>query len=247
MTILDLVKSSFDEWPAPSASGQQVIIPTHCLYPSNSSVTIFVEGGKSEFVVHDNGGAVEEAASSGAHFEKPHRLIGHIVRSFGLTVDSSGIIRSGVVPANRLLSTIVLVANASKEASHELLDKYKPKIRRNFRSDLATMLEIKFQTLVSKNPTLIGKSNKAYSFDHKIEISADRQIILDAVMHDASSINSVVVSNLDVREAHHQGVEQFIVYDDHEKWTSSELYLLKMAARPVAFSQTSEVLERLAA
>lgn len=241
------VEAALGRWPAITEMDARILVPTHCLYPSNASVTVIVEGGAEEFIVHDDGGAVDEANAAGARFQEPHKVAGYLVRPFGLAMDENGVIRSPRIPAKDLLGSIVLVANASKEVSHELVDRIKPRLRRNFRADLANLLEIKFPKLIARNVSILGASNKSHKFDLSIKLAEKRQIVIDAVMHDSSSINAAVVANLDVGRAKLEGIEQRIVYDDVEPWTSADLSLLKVGAQAVPFSRLPEVLDRLAA
>ena len=165
MNVLDAVASAFAEWPRPTEVDGRTLVPTHCLYPSNSAVMVVVEGGRDEFIVHDDGGAVDEAGAAGRRFEQAHKLVQHIVRPFGLTMTEEGAIRSPRVRADELLGTIVLLANASKEAAQELIGRHKPRGRRNFRSDLSRLLEIRFPKLVARNVAILGASNKQQKID----------------------------------------------------------------------------------
>jgi hypothetical protein len=109
------------------------------------------------------------------------------------------------------------------------------------------MLEIRFPKHVVRNAVIVGASNKPHRFDSMVRLSGEKQLILDAVTREASSINAALVAHLDVRNANLPNVEQRIIYDDTENWTAADLALLKIGAPPVPFSRASQVLERLAA
>jgi hypothetical protein len=98
-----------------------------------------------------------------------------------------------------------------------------------------------------RNGTVIGKSNKPHKFDNLVRLGRDRQLILDVVTREASSINAALVAHLDVKNAEYDKIEQRIIYDDDDKWSAADLNLLKLGATPVPFSRAAEVLERLAA
>ena len=125
MNFHDGVESALADWPRLSEEDGHVLVPTHCLYPSNSAVTIWVGAGAGAYIVHDNRGALDELSSAGT--QDRHSLlystfmVQHIVKSFGLSMDESGLIKAGRVDHHELLATIVLVANASKEAAIDLL------------------------------------------------------------------------------------------------------------------------------
>ena len=221
--------------------------PTHCLYPSNSAVTVVVEGGKQEFLVHDDAGALDEVMSAGASFGRIDSLVRPIVHAQGLEIGEDGVIRSRIVETRQLSATIVLVANASKEAAHELLDRFRPRMRRKFRAELGQLLEIKFPKLVSREVPIVGASNKQHKFHHAVRLGCDRQLLIDAVMHDASSINAAVVAHLDIGNLRNPKIQQRIIYDDSEAWAAADLNLLRVGAPPVPFSRALEVLDRIAA
>jgi hypothetical protein len=251
MKIYYGVESALSKWPRLSEEDGHVLVPTHCLYPSNSAVTVWVGPGAGAYVVHDNRGALDELSSAGT--EDRHSLlystfmVQHIVKRFGLSIDESGLIKAARVEHDELLATIVLVANASKEAAIDLLNRFRPRLRRNIKAELASMLEIRFPNHVLRNGTVIGKSNKPHKFDNLVRLGGDRQLILDVVTREASSINAALVAHLDVKNAEYDKIEQRIIYDDDDKWSAADLNLLKLGATPVPFSRAAEVLERLAA
>lgn len=249
MTIADAIAESFTEWPRLLEEDGRVLVPTHCLYPSNSSVTVAVGGGIGSFFVNDGWGALEEVSGAGGTFSAADaaHLVRYIVSGYGLSIDNTGLIKAERVTAEELLTTIVLVANASKDAASELLSRFRPRLRRNIKAELARMLEIRFPRHVAKNQVIVGASNKPHRFDNVVRLDGDKQIILDVVTREASSINAALVAHLDVRNANLPNVEQRIIYDDQETWPAADLNLLKIGAPPVPFSRAPEVLERLAA
>jgi hypothetical protein len=246
MSTLDVVKAAMETWPCASSRGDRVIVPTHCIYPSNTTVLVTVEGGAECFIVHDDGGACDEVESIGVILPKIERLVSHIVLPQGLEIES-GVIRSRIVPLSDLLATVLLVSNTSKEVSHELLKRFRPRIRRHFRQELETLLEMKFPNAVSKDMPIVGASSKPHRFHHVVRLSAKRQLLVDAATHEASSIHAVVVAHLDVKNVRDPQLEQRIIYDDSEAWNASDLNLLTIGAKTIPFSRASEVLDRIAA
>jgi hypothetical protein len=236
-------------WPAPLEENGELLFPTHCLYPSNSSVTVSITGGVGSFFVNDGWGAIEEVSGAGGTFPPTSaaHIVRYIVSGYGLSIDDTGLIKADRVSEAELLSTTVLVANASKDAATELLSRFRPRLRRNLKAELAKMLEIHFPKHVRKNQIIVGASNKPHRFDNVVRLTGDKQLVLDIVTREASSINAALVAHLDVRNAMNPNIEQRIIYDDQEKWSAADLTLLKIGAAPVPFSRAPEVLERLAA
>ncbi len=217
---------------------------TQCLYPSNATVLIRIAGGKETFSISDNAGAVREASSCGLPTHEVRGAIARIAEQQGLIFSNDEIL-SPPVDISDLTAAAVLVANASQEASHWILAHVKIRPPRNFKNDLADLLARNFGHELKHNLPIIGASNKAHRFEHVIYLGNARQILIDPVVNEASSINARVVANMDVKLAKLAGVEQRIVYDDYEEWKSSDLSLLQMGAPIVAFSMAQPLIDRL--
>jgi hypothetical protein len=93
---------------------------------------------------------------------------------------------------------------------------------------------------------IVGHSNKPHKFPNVLKLLGGKRLIVDPVANEASSINARVVANLDVKATEDPTLMQRIVYDDEDDWTPSDLNLLQVGAPVVAFSNVSEVIERLA-
>lgn len=246
MSPLQAAVQALGQWPAPVLDDNRVRVATHCLYPSNSAVNVYVEGGSERFIVHDDGGAVQELGAVGGHSKNAARLIGHLLRPMGLRASEAGVIYSPQVSLDGLAGGIVLVANTSKEAAEFLLHQHKPP-KRNLNALVERILDIEFPSRWLRQGLVVGASNKGHRFDYVVRLRNDRQLLLDLVVPEASSINSSIVSHLDVRNASNPKYEQRIVYDDAASWRASDLALLRVGARPVPFSHLNETLDRLAA
>ena len=251
MMIADVVMSSMKGWPSAFEQKGEILVPTHCLYPSNGSVTVSVcPSIGSTYLVTDGGGAYDDVGASGSRLAPfvAARMIKHLASSYGLTVDGNCLIRAERVKPDELMSAIVLVANASKDAAGDMLHRFRPRLRRNLKAELADLLEVQFpHNVLRKKVVVVGASNKPHRFDTAVRLSGDRQLVLDVVSREASSINAALVAHLDIKNANLVSIEQRIIYDDEEKWTAADLNLLKMGAIPVPFSKAASVLERLAA
>ena len=246
MSTLETVKAALHKWPEPRLSDRGVSVPTHCLYPSNSVVKVTVAGGEDQFVVDDNAGSLEELEAVKIAPQNAARLIVSVARSAGLEVSKGGAIYSRRVPSSELEATIVLVANASKSAAQHLLDTVKPP-RRNLRLVVERLLEKEFKSRWTRDSKIVGASNKKHKFDYVVQLKGDRQLLLDVVVPEASSINAAVVAHLDVSHGNFEHLEQRIVYDDQQVWSSADLALLKVGARAIPLSSLEQALDRLAA
>lgn len=242
------------EWLADELSKIATVVPvdngvmhvtTHCMYPSNALVKVTVRMGSETALVSDDGGAVGEALSAGIALADHHkRTLAHLVREQGLQMDG-GVIFCPRIEIDVLPIAILHVANASQDVAQWLYDHLKIKRTRDFRAMLADFLQKKFEDRVEHNAVIIGHSNKAHKFANVIKLPGGRRLIVDPVSHEASSINSRVVANLDVKATNNPLLDQRIVYDDEEEWSPADLNLLQVGAIAVPFSKSSEVIERI--
>jgi hypothetical protein len=99
---------------------------------------------------------------------------------------------------------------------------------------------------VSFHRVVVGASTKSHRVDYDIQLNEHRRLLLDTVVPEASSINSVLAANLDIKEAGLPNTLQRIVYDDEEDWKSADLSLLGLGATVIPFTKVRPVLNRLA-
>lgn len=247
MTLQERVESAVSTaWPRIEAKDGLVQVPTTCLYPSNSIVTVFVEPKMDGFIVHDDGRALDEFEASSLTVGEPRRVLSQAVRKTGLTVSSAGAIVSRRLQFDEVPGAIAIVANASRDAARYLLDHARAP-KRNFRGSLESELDRRFPNLWKRDTRVPGESTKLHRFDYSVDLPGERTLLVDAVVPDASSINSAVVASLDVTQARNHQIELRIVYDDHVRWTSADLSLLRVGARTVPFSSFPQTLAAVAA
>jgi len=219
-------------------------VSTQCLFPSNSAVAVTVRGEGSQCVVSDDAAALYEIG--GRRNGMTDRQIRALVKRQGLKVQD-GAIYSPVVSVEHIAPAILMVANASKEVADWGLEHLRLKSRRNFKQALADLLERHFHDNLKNDAPIVGASNKAHRFSHVIYLPDDFRLLIDPAVNDASSINSRVVANLDVKMVGDMKTRQLIVYDDDLDWSSSDLKLLEVGARTVPFSRAEPEIQRLTA
>ncbi len=245
-TALEAVRFHLDRsLPAPEATDDGVRVTTHCMYPSNGLVRVYVKAGTQSVVVSDEGEALGEVLAAGIQAADATKLARHLVIEQGLLM-RSGIIYTPVLPIEALSIAVPIVANAAKEVARWFYDHKKIKRAVDFRKLLADYLETAFRERLSKDEKIVGASNKPHKFANVINFTSGRKLIVDAVSNEASSINARVVANLDVRSNNNPRLEQRIVYDDAEKWSYADLNLLSVGAPVIRFSNSAEVIARLA-
>jgi hypothetical protein len=228
-----------------SATEDGVRVNTHCLYPSNATVSVVVRGGGREFVVSDEGGALSAASASALIDHPSDKQIRPRLKAYGLRVER-GAIYSPPVGPEELPAAILLVANAAKEVADWSLDHLRFREKRDFKAELSSLLRRHFHDNLKPAP-ILGSSNKPYKFENVVYLPGERRLIVDPVINDPSSINARVVANLDVRMARDPNVAQLIVYDDAADWASSDLKVLEVGAPTVPFSRAEAEISRLAA
>jgi hypothetical protein len=149
--------------------------------------------------------------------------------------------------ASPILAAVVMVANASAAAAHGGIEHMRPATRpHDLRKELRDLLTRQFsKERVQLDGRLTGKSSRQYHFDHVVTLNGNRRLVGDAVLPDASSINSRAIANMDVGRLDDPSIIQRIVYDDEQEWDSADLNLLQMAATLVPYSKFERSLSRL--
>jgi hypothetical protein len=224
--------------------GDGLRVTNHCMYPSNGLVQVTVRGGASTVVASDEGGALGEALAAGIPVKDYNRQLAHLVRNQGVLV-KGGVIFTPPMPIEAAPLAVLLVANASQEVARWLYEHMKIPRTRDFKEILASFLKNKFDDQVAA-ATIVGHSQKPHKFSNVVFFPDGRRLILDPVSHEPSSINARLVANLDIAATKNPLIDQRIIYDDEDDWTAADLNLLQVGATVVPFSQSAEVITRIA-
>ena len=247
MNLQEITSNALNQFVRFYETNGGVAVTTHCMYPSNNLVRVLVCGGGDSFVVTDNGGTMFELRTSGVPVQSARLKMHNFLGNRGLMFDQ-GVITSESVSSDFLPTMILMVANASSELAYWTLANAKWKPQRAFKEVVRELLEQTFVLNQPREVEILGASKKRHKFENVIELSTGRRLIVDAVVHDASSINSRVVANIDIHNANIDGLDQRIVYDDEDEWPVADLTLLKIGgAAVVPFSKSRSVMERFAA
>lgn len=226
------------------ASAGGVLVPTHCLYPSNESVVVEVAGTTS-FTVSDRGGALDTILAHGVSVANPVRTLQPFAEKYGVNISNECKIFAGPVGATELVSAIVFVANAAKEAALITINKHRQSQRDRFKQELSMKLRERFGGRYKDDVHIVGASNKPYKFDGQITLFDDRRVLVSAATDEGNSINAVVVANLDVRAKQDSRTLQRIVYDDREEWRAESISVLAQGAPVIAFRSFPLQIEEL--
>jgi len=222
--------------------GEGALIDTTCLYPSGKVVQILVQRrGTSHFLVSDAGGAIDELEASGIEVRDAYRVLRAYSRKYGVKAESGALFETDV-SAEDLPSAVRVVANASQESASRELATHKFRPHRHLEEMFAEFMQKRFPDQFSTK--LVEGKNRAHLFEYVHERPKQKLLIVDPVLRDASSMNAHIVAHLDVRAADQRKVEQYLVYDDEEEWTSDQLGMLELAAPIVAFRNVEKVLWR---
>lgn len=219
---------------------------THCTYPSGGFVDVSILIGRGSAIVTDDGGAYSEILSAGIQSYPTDRMLQSLFYEQGLTF-KSGIISAFKVPFDALPVAVLLVANACKEVTHKIYLEAKAEIKRDFRKSLQQMLSLTFsEAKITHNAKIVGKY-KRHNFTNVVHLDQERRMVVDPVFPDDTSINTRIISHLDLKQANKPQYLQRIVYDDQDKWNPDMFSLLGMAEVPlIKFSQSGELLKRAA-
>lgn len=216
---------------------------THCTYPSGGLVEVSVLIGRGAAIVTDDGGAYSEILSAGIQSYPSDRQLQSIFYQQGLSF-KNGVISAFKVPFDALPVAVLLVANACKELTHKTYLEAKAEIKRDFRKSLQQMLSLTFGDVkITHNTKIVGKY-KRHNFTNVVHLDRERRMVVDPVFPDDTSINTRIISHLDLKQANKPQFLQRLVYDEEDNWNPDMFSLLGMAEVPlIKFSQSVEMLK----
>lgn len=247
MTNVELVRDVLARWSSPQPEGEWVVVPTSFAYPSNKTVRIYLSGGNDSVRAYDGGGAFDELDGGGEYDFNAFRVLEGFARKAGVVVDKRGWLVSESVAYDDLPGVVPYLADVSVRASIFLRGRRRKKKLVDLREEVNRILVQRFARAVERDGHLLGASNKRHRFDFIVGASSEQRLAIDAALPEPSSINAIVVRQLDVRAAKPQGVSQLIVYDDRDKWKSEDIALLRTGGRPFAFTHLPDALARVVA
>lgn len=221
-----------------------VVVGTDCLYPSNSVVLVEVTGDGS-YTVSDSGGAVDVLSEHGVTFRNIQRALGPFAKSHGLTIGNDGALFISHVGIDLLPFMIIHVANASKTAADVLLERHRFTQFDQLREEIARVLEFSYRGKFERNREFVGRSNKKHIFEYAVRRYPVGHIAINIVMDDGNSINSAVVSTMDIRLKEDPLILPRIIYDDRMSWRSESLQLLEEGAPTIGFTHIIPALNKL--
>lgn len=240
MSKVDFVNKALALFTNISERDGAVLVPTHCLYPSNAAVVVAVRGRSGDSQVSDEGRAIDELTTYNRDISDADRFLQKFVKAAGLEAKEGKILSPPVSDA-QLPAAVSFVANASAQAVAWGLDHLKVKHRRDLRKELERFLSHLFPAdHIQRDRVLVGKSNRRYKIDHVIRFDHKRRLLIDPVLPDANSINSHAVAHLDIRQLEDPDLVQKLVYDEQMKWDAADLNFLRMAAPLVPLSHAKE-------
>ena len=234
-------------WPICKAVGADYLITTHCQMPNGSLVRLRVRRADDGWVVSDGGAALDEALASGIARPVFGINVRRAIRSKGLVL-IDGQIETRSIKESALYAGVIVVANATRDIAETLIYVGSSLDEDTLDRRTKKILVGRFHTWVQARPLIIsGASDRVHKFDNTVNLPDGRRIIIDTVKHQGNSINSAIVSNLDVRRLHNDMIVQRIVFDETENWKREEIELLEVGATPVALGNLGDAVARLAA
>lgn len=239
--IQTLVEDAASCYPIPDG----VVVSTQCLYPSGEHVQVDIIG-RGRYSVTDRGRAISNLESHNVILSSPARSISPFAKKYDLSVSNGGVVFISEVSIAEIPYAITLVANASKDAATIILDKHKFKPKENITDTLERMLRPVFEYRLTRNMSIAGASNKQHRFDFGVERKVGGYVLLSCAANDIRSVNSAVVSCLDVRLAKHELSVPRIVYDQRDEWRAENLSLLEEGAPTIELMSAREAISELA-
>ena len=215
-----------------------VVVQTHCMYPDNALVAVYVRGGpNSGFQVSDEGRAIDALTISHKVIPNVSRFLAPFCEIGGLRSEKGKIISSRV-NLDQLVSAVLFVANASAEVVRKGLDTLKSRRQQSLEDDLSALLARSVpRRRIKWDSRLQGHSTREYSFDAEVMMGNGRRLLIDPVSPNPNSINSRYVAHLDVSRLADDSIVQRIVFDERERWAAADLTLLQHAATLIPYNE----------
>ncbi len=236
-TLSHLVQEAMSSLTQCVDEGNRVAVPTHYLYPSRSSVTVYVTSvHHGMYVVSDNGGAIDTISAHGFDVEDPDKFLLPFCRGDGLHANDGKIITPrlaiGAIPI-----AVLAVADASAKAAHQGVHNTKPKGRRDLVGAVRHELAQRFHgDRVREGERFLAASSRQYKFDFRVQLEKKQTLLVDAVLPDPNSINAKVAAHIDVGRLEDKNIIQRIVYDPAANWNSADLNFLQSVSKTIALS-----------
>lgn len=223
--------------------GNRVAVPTHYLYPSRSSVTVYVTPvHHGMYLVSDNGGAIDTITAHGLDLDDPDRFLLPFCRNDGLHANEGKIITPRL-PIRAIPIAVVAVADASAKAAYQGVHGTKPKGRRDLVSAVRHELAQRFQReRMREGNKFQAASGRQYKFDFSVQLDREQTLLVDAVLPDANSINAKVAAHIDVGRVDDRKIIQRIVYDPEANWQAADLNFLQSVSKTIALSSFGNAL-----
>ncbi len=225
MSTAQAVRDILHAEPTTHQVGSQVAVTTHCMYPSNSAVTVFVMGGDRECVVSDNGETVRLVRSHGLSIPESGRWLNPFCKRAGLTLVRDHI-QSPPVPMAALSNAIMLVANTAAIAARHAVDQFgieKISLKDRIHQILSRLYSA---PSISVGAPIAGESTRIYHPDFLVHTGSPLGMIVDSVTPHANSINAKAAAHIDIGRLEKHPL-QTIVYDASVEWAAADLSFLK--------------------
>lgn len=213
-------------------------VTTSCLYPDGGQVVVFVyRAFKNEgFVITDDGDAFSVLRSYGIETKGKYTPIANkIAERFEIRFDDNiGHFRYDNVPADKLSSYIMFLANGIQSFVHEINSKRE--IERDY--DLSGRIhEILTSSISSKyiirEYGLTGGSGKLHKFSHAI-IRNEQKVLLSPVGNHHASLYPAYAKFSDVAKQHPDYYKEAVIAKS-EYWLSANISLISDAVDHLNF------------
>ena len=235
--------------------GPYVAVSTHCLYPSNKAVTVYISGGARECVVSDNGGAIDELTTAGLTVggrDGIFRQMKSICKDRGLHIQRAKIV-SPPVPLEAVPTALVMVANAARDVAIWGMQNIRPRRKRDMKAVISNTLAKYFSPeRIMAEEQVTGASTRRYRIDWVVRLSDRARLLVDSVLPEPASINAKAVAHMDIHRlaadsANNESpmFNSCLAYDPDDEWKSSDLSLLQMAGKLVALPTLSKALKQI--
>lgn len=230
----------------PFLVGDDVIVPTDCLYFDGGSVSVRVHVSPHQeyILVDDAGNGIDRVIAAGKFLPKGKKNRFKSVSSeYGVVVSETGSISLNLTSVDDISTAVSIVANASVAVAERALSASLPRIVRNIGNEISDMLYKWFPDVdVKRNFHIEGGSHRKYTFDISAlsENFSGRHLLISELT--PKKVNTLFAANSDISRLGNKNITTCAVYDDQDEVhiSRADLSFLASSGPVYAFSELSQ-------
>tara|TARA_R110002074_G_scaffold381650_1_gene560870 strand:+ start:618 stop:1364 length:747 start_codon:yes stop_codon:yes gene_type:complete len=226
--ICDDVRAALSSFDLCVETDEGARVSTHCLYPSFSTVHVYVAKLGDGYHIHDGGGAYRSAWNHACDDAVIGRAMLRHSLKFRVAVRNSTLVVD-VPSADWLKSAVLAVANASSAVAYAAVEHVVATTENRLKDRIFnTLRTVVGEKAIGRSFDVIGRSGKIHEFDFGVKYDGSL-LLIDAVSPHHVSVSAKYVAFADAGANDNDGsLSKFAVFD--RELDRSDVSLLQQVA-----------------